>query len=333
MTINIAVVTSDALVLGCDSIASLTRHLLDPFEFEFTRRDDGKLSLEFEISDLLPHVSSAWGNVTKMFPLQTANACVAAVTCGVARLNDRTMSSLAAEFMEIQHARQKPRVNVEAIANDFFKFLTKEYKKNYEDSSVPEELWDGPEFLVGGYGKNDHMPSLYRINIQNKDVRCEYTTGTYGIAWAGQSDAVVRLIRGVDAPLKHRINREIEKAVDEIYDGTSGDVARIVQEIIDKAGLKSIPKGINTKLSKRIEVKLDWDSEQLGFPVRSWPTQDAVDFAAFLVNMQSARSKFVPGVATVGGRTHVGVISKERGFVMLNEPELRHRNIGFQDDT
>jgi hypothetical protein len=58
------------------------------------------------------------------------------------------------------------------------------------------------------------------------------------------------------------------------------------------------------------------------------PLQDAVDLAAFLVNLQSGRAKFGSGVATVGGRTHIGVITKQK-FVMLDEPELRHTNVGF----
>jgi hypothetical protein len=32
MTINVAVVTSEALILGCDSIASITGYFVNPFE-------------------------------------------------------------------------------------------------------------------------------------------------------------------------------------------------------------------------------------------------------------------------------------------------------------
>lgn len=32
MTINVILKTSDALVLGCDSVASTTRYYLDPFD-------------------------------------------------------------------------------------------------------------------------------------------------------------------------------------------------------------------------------------------------------------------------------------------------------------
>ena len=53
-----------------------------------------------------------------------------------------------------------------------------------------------------------------------------------------------------------------------------------------------------------------------------------MDLVAFLVNLQSGRAKFGSGVATVGGRTHVGVITKNR-FEMLEEPRLKHTNTGF----
>jgi hypothetical protein len=47
------------------------------------------------------------------------------------------------------------------------------------------------------------------------------------------------------------------------------------------------------------------------------------------VGLQSGKSKFAVGVPTVGGRTHVGVITRHEGFRMLSEPELRHRPVGF----
>ena len=79
--------------------------------------------------------------------------------------------------------------------------------------------------------------------------------------------------------------------------------------------------------------KWTFSQQLLPFLCKNLPLQDAIDFAAFLVNMQSGRSKFVPGVATVGGRTHIGVITKGNGFKMLNELELSHRNTGFTYDT
>jgi hypothetical protein len=43
MTVNIALVTSDALVLGCDSIASTTGYFLDPFRLKWDADANGQL--------------------------------------------------------------------------------------------------------------------------------------------------------------------------------------------------------------------------------------------------------------------------------------------------
>lgn len=169
-------------------------------------------------------------------------------------------------------------------------------------------------------------------NVEKDSVKCEFKPGSYGIAWDGQADTIVRLIRGYDLPLTTSIEAEVKKEVDDYYDSTSTAVARIVQDILDKFGATALPDGVDTSLPPRKSIKLGWDAAKLAIQYQSLPVQDAVDFVSFLVFMQSARSKFVPGVATVGGRTHVGVVEKEKGFTMLNEPELKHRNIGFTDD-
>jgi hypothetical protein len=42
MTINVALATSDAVVLGCDSIASVTGYFLDPTDLPWVEGPDGK---------------------------------------------------------------------------------------------------------------------------------------------------------------------------------------------------------------------------------------------------------------------------------------------------
>ena len=48
--------------------------------------------------------------------------------------------------------------------------------------------------------------------------------------------------------------------------------------------------------------------------------------------LQSGPQRFATGIATVGGRTHVGVVMQNR-FELLNEPELDHSHTGFSDDS
>jgi hypothetical protein len=65
------------------------------------------------------------------------------------------------------------------------------------------------------------------------------------------------------------------------------------------------------------------------YSVRKSATARRRGLLSYLVGLQSGKSKFATGVATVGGRTHIGVITKREGFRMLDEPELRHTNIGY----
>jgi hypothetical protein len=98
MTINVMLVTGDALILGCDSIASRGTYYIDPFTIglevdgngQAIQDGDGKFSVKFGFNQVDHVVTDAWGGVTKMFPLCDKYCHVAAVTSGPAALNGRT---------------------------------------------------------------------------------------------------------------------------------------------------------------------------------------------------------------------------------------------------
>jgi hypothetical protein len=94
-----------------------------------------------------------------------------------------------------------------------------------------------------------------------------------------------------------------------------------------------MPKGIEISLPAMSKVEFDWRQHTIRVNYSNLPLQEAVNFVAFLVNIQSGRARFGRGVPSVGGRTHIGLITKEKGFMVLNEPELTHRNTGFGDDN
>ena len=93
MTVNVGLITSDALVLGCDSVASVTEPLIDPFRLleldkdgKVIKDENGKLTVKFDFQDLQHLVTSAWGGVTKMFQIHPSPSPVVAVTAGTAKL-------------------------------------------------------------------------------------------------------------------------------------------------------------------------------------------------------------------------------------------------------
>ncbi len=311
---------------------------VDPFSLDWEKdkkgnliKDpDGNYLIKFKLDMVERPVVNSWGGVTKMFQIHEGQCNVAAVTAGLANFNNRTMASLADEFLRKQNTRATRRVSVLAVVKDFLRFMRSEYQSHYKGDSRPDDFKDGPEFLVGGYGRDDAHPSLFKVDVKNNKILNHYgpkETSKTGIAWGGQGSSVERIIRGYDGFLKYQVTEQMNQYHKEMGDG----VIKIVSEVLTQLGAK-FPKGVNTKLPKPLPQRIDWESYHLGIDYGNMPLQDAIDFVSFLVNLQSGRDKFIKGVATVGGRTHIGVISKASGFKMINEPEIVHKHTGFGDD-
>ncbi len=344
MTINVGLVTSDAVVLGCDSIASTTNYYLDPFRLEWAKgpdkkikkTPDGKYSLDFGLGDLESIVTNAWGGVTKLFEIHPAPSPVVAVTAGLAKLKNRPIASWAGEFYADQAKRTQKLVKVDVIAKNFLGFIRQKYQEHYKDSELPPTLQTGPEFLVGGFGRDDEFPCLYRLDVQKNAVIKELaggggTAGHTGVAWNGQSDAVERFIRGYDGEVKTLINSTISEKLTTHNKDVAQYITSTVNQILDKLGQK-MPADINIDIPQLAEIKLDWEKFSVDLDYANLPIQEAINFVAFLVLLQDGKSRFARGVPTVGGRTHIGVITKLKGFQLLNEPELTHQYTGFADD-
>ena len=340
MTITVALVTSEAVILGCDSLASVTDNYLNPLPFirqdaagKFEMDEEGKYIARFKYEDLQTVVTDAWGGVTKMFRLCSDENPVAAVTAGLAKLNDRPISALANDFSKQMVVNGAD--SVIAVVEKFVEFMSQHYDTHNKAIGAPEQFRDDVEFLVGGFGKNDDFPSLYRVNLiaqADKRIKPLYGSGIgfkdkTGAAWAGQADGVHRLVFGYDSPLRLDVEKQVSEHVENMHKAMSDAVLRILANTL--AALKTdLPPGVNTELPPKTNVQLNWDQFNLSVDFANLPLQSALDFVAYLVGLQSGKSKYVRGVPSVGGRTHIGVLTKGK-FEMKNEPDLVHTNIGY----
>jgi hypothetical protein len=340
MTINVVLTTSDAVILGCDSTASRSQPFINPFSFgPLNPSQNGKFTIEFDASDVNHIVTDAWGGVTKMFALvETETCCVAAVTAGLANLNQRSIARLASEFRSahgVTTAKGTKGGNggrtVERVAKDFLAFMRKHYDAHYAaETDLPEQWREGPEFLIGGFGSGEQFPSCYRVFVQENEVMPQHVNGTPGVAWNGQADAVERIIRGYDRNLKSLIEKSFEDTLKTYQDDMNSAVVRIVDDILTKLGVP-MPAGVDTTLPSTAASAAPWDDLKAAISFGSLPHQEAINFVSYLILMQAGKSRFASGIATVGGRTHIGIITREEGFKKLNEPELSHEHTGYSD--
>lgn len=340
MTINVALVTNEALILGCDSIASTTRYYLDPAKI-MLRDDqgngitdaDGKWQARFEYSDLSEIVTNAWGGVQKMFMLcggnQNDHTTVAAVTSGLATLLDRTMNNFAGEFRNRMEMRAPRCTSVQQVVDEFLAFMGGKYDEEFNNPAEIVELRPDIEFLVGGYGLNDALPSLFRVKLKDKSKALIYSPDgdKTGLAWAGQANTVQRILRGYDAYLAWQLGEKLTN----LYSSMSEATLRIVREILQALNAQ-MPEGIDSDLPDKPDLEGIFKSHRLDIDYQNMPLQDAVDFVAYLVNLESGKNKFVRGIPTVGGRTHVGIMTRGEGFRFLNPPTLTHKSTGFASD-
>ena len=263
-----------------------------------------------------------------MFPLHDRETPVAAITAGLAKLGERTMSSCALEFFRRQQPPNNPLSTVSEVAETFLGFMREKYEAHYANSAIPEEYRDGPLFLVGGYSRAEFLPCIFRVDIQQNRCIEQFGPGKSGIAWAGQSDAVERLIKGYDVAVRIAIEKAVTEGVRTIREAASNGIQQALQQLVDRLGADKVGD-MRLELAESDPIVLPWDGFQARIHFGNLPLQDAIDFAAYLVNIQSGRAKFSEGVPTVGGRTHIGVITRQDGFKMIDEIPLMHRNTGF----
>lgn len=337
MTINIALVTNDSIVFGCDSVASQRAALIDPFTLEHVKDKSGQVMRDannnphvvMDYNKIQRPVINVRSGVTKLFEL-SASPPVATVTAGLGQLHDRSIKSLSDEFSANLRARKSSLVNVEEIAKSFLRFMRKHYKRQHEGSRIPEEYWDALEFLVGGFDSANEFPSLFRVKVHDNKVEGELASGEFGLAWGGQSTGVHRLIRGYDRDLKFQIEEEIGQVLDRHQTQFTDVTATIIGNILNALDAE-LPDDVDTGLPTRVETNLPWGNARLSIQYGTLSVQDAVDLVGWLTMIESGRQKFVEGIATVGGRTRIGVLTRS-GFTEQQQPEIQHRFVGFPDD-
>lgn len=339
MTINIALCTYDGIVLGCDSLSSITEYVLQPFKDGGLILGDngmpvvddaGNLSLKFKFDDTRQLATTVFGGVSKMFCLyEDDDTSVAAVTAGLAILGGITVAEQAKRFRRKIKADGTAFNNVADVANKFKDFMYQLWSDDFKKSGTPEpQYFPTVQFIVAGYGKDEDHGKILRIDLSENSVVEQFDEDDHtGVCWGGTADYVERLLRGADGVLKHKVNRELIKAMKQQRESTIADLSKAITD----AGVV-LPHGLDVQVREEQPPTLPWDSVGADIDYGNLSTQYAVDFVELLVNIQSGMQRFARGIPVVGGRTHIGVLKRGERFEMLNEPKLQHKHTGYADE-
>lgn len=341
MTINVAVVSYDGIVLGCDSLASMVEPAIMPYRVtnslvldENNRPlvdNEGNWLVKFKPNDVGQVVTSVFGGVSKMFCLyEDDETSVAAVTSGLAILGGVTIAEQARRFRHKLKSEGANFEKVDDLAKRFKEYIRSVWLDDVAKANLPDaSFFPDLQFIIAGHGKRDTYGKIYRISINTEDEPAEQFQDDdhVGICWGGTADYVERLLRGADGLLIRRVSRELSKAMKQQRESTLNDISAALTH----AGV-NLPDDLDVQVHEEQPPTLPWDCTMADIDFGNLSTQYAVEFVELLVNIQSGMQRFARGIPVVGGRTHIGVLKRGEPFEMLNEAKLQHKHIGYSDE-
>ncbi|MCK4384643.1 MAG: hypothetical protein KAW52_00120 [candidate division Zixibacteria bacterium] len=328
MTTLIALSTKDSLVLGCDSLGTATRYLIDPFDldeffdptkdFELKKDKNGNpvrkdFNTIFRKAKSVPFTHMA--HMTKLFslsPLPMGIMCT-----GITSIGNRTIKSLIEECKSKEMVfREKPKpknYTVKGIANKILTFICRHYENKY-----PREK-GGPalEFILGGYDKRSPIPKIVRIKLPEKKIEESLKEEEFGIVFGGEMKEIHRIVYGTDFSNWLKIQeRHIE----------------LLRKYRDKMNRFLKQKKVSVEipeLAMEHIKELDMFSDKWGLDrfYANWgdfSEQNAIECVDFFVNIMIKSQQFSYGMPTVGGEVHIALITKTDGFRFISREEYRH---------
>jgi len=339
MTINVAMVTYDSVVLGCDSLSSVVESMIDvassPFALDDQGREiidaNGDRCLPFDPSRIRRVTAQVFGGVSKMFPLyEHESTNVAAVTSGMAFLCGLPISELAKTYRQRCRDAHLIFLTVSDVAQSFLAFVREFWEREMrwpQLSDAERSQLNSVEFLVGGFGQNDAYGRVFRMDVMQRTCVERFTSGNHcGVCWTGQSEYVERLMMGSDRILQTRVGQAMKAVMAE-------QRTQILQRVADdlEEDHIRIPERPEHAVAEPA-IDLPWFEAIADIRIGALPIQYAIDLVSFLVNTQSGMQHFESGIATVGGRTHVGYVQRGARFRPLNELDVLHRNVGYDHE-
>ena len=325
MTVLVSLATKDALVLGCDSLGTTPKVLVDPFELIsefFDSENEWRLKVGTNGETILKNFDDIYNkarlvpfdhmtHVTKMFSLAPLEMGV--MQTGIASIGNRTIKSLINEFKSKETAfnnKKKPtNYTVKSIGKKLQNFVNEFFNKAYSTERKPHL-----EFMIGGYDKQKQVPSIYRIYLHENRLDKVFVE-SFGIAFAGQMQEIQRIVFGIDDTNRFRLIERVGVLFDRYKE--------LIQGYLDKKGIREELPRWEVYKDDLYPLK-DWKLNQFDAEWGDFSEQNAIECVNFFVEIMIKSQQFSRGLPTVGGAVHIGLITKETGFQFISREEYEH---------
>lgn len=326
MTSLVALATKDALVLGCDSLGTALKYLVDPSELAefFDFKKDFELKKDGNGNPVLRNIRSIWNkaklipythmtHMTKLFSLSPLEMGV--MSAGLVSIGDRTIQSLIEEFKSQGPAfktKPKPKnYTVRSIAKKMLDFILRDFERAYPDERIRPNL----ELILGGYDKRSQIPKIMRIKVsENKIVD---TVRKFGIVFGGQMKEIQRIVFGTDGENKRKIGSRHIDLLNKYRDK--------MKELLKQKDISIEIPDLSENDKKQLEMFSDgWDLDGLNTNWGDFSEQNAIECVDFFVDIMIKSQQFSEGMPSVGGQVHIALITKTEGFRFASREEYSH---------
>ena len=158
---------------------------------------------------------------------------------------------------------------------DLVRRMTEERNQYWSAAQVPENRWPSSTVLLAGSTPDGTQPLGWRLRLDGAEASCERVLESPGIRLEGSAREVFALLHGFEWEALWELRRTL----------------RIKPE--------RLAKGLRTSKVLRPLDKLN---------LTAMPTQDAIDLAVFLAEVQVQMDRFLPGTPACGGPIDVLVL-------------------------
>ena len=323
MTTLVALASKDALVMGTDSLATVTKRLVDPFDLLecFDPKDDFKLKVDDQGKPLLDSFSilmeqaqavpyNQLSNVSKLFDLSPLPMGV--MFTGTTSIGNRTIGKLISQFREATPVfdvdAEASNYAVRSVGTGLLQYLRQSYASTYPQPHARPEL----ELIIGGYDNLSFLPSLYRIDVQEDSIVEIFSSDSpFGVAFGGQQDWIQRIVFGSDRNNQIRLAQRAHVLL--------VDYHQRVSDAIADAGLTfEVPHP--DSWGDELNLFKDWDLQGLDANIADFSEQNAIDCVDFFIEIMIRAQAVSSQLPTVGGDINIAVIRKDKFRFVSRHP-------------
>lgn len=326
MTTLVALAAKDALVMGTDSLATITRLLVDPEDLldYFDSDNDFSLKVDDQGNPLLSRFSiireqaqaipyNQLGNVLKLFDLSPHPMGV--MFTGVTSIGNQTIGSLVSEFKRSEsdsyEGAEPSHCSVRAVGDRLLQVLRGRYESEYPRSFAGPEL----ELILGGYDKHDYLPQINRVNVRaNTITEVLSRESPFGVVFGGQTEWIQRIVFGTDENNQIRL---VQRSRDLL-----NDYWQRISVALNNAGIIfEVPPP--DFWGDELNLFNNWILQGLEANIADFSEQNAIDCVDFFIEIMIRAQAVSSQMPTVGGDVNIAVIRKD-GFQFVSRQELRH---------